>query len=101
QNNPIRTLYQVPALGGVPHRILKDIDSPVAISPDDKRLAFVRRSRGQNEDAVIIADIDGANERKLASRKGVDFFWTGGPAWSPGRENTPGRRGRAPTGARH
>jgi serine/threonine protein kinase/Tol biopolymer transport system component len=83
QNNPIRTLYQVPALGGVPHRILKDIDSPVAISPDDKRLAFVRRYRGQNEDAVIIADIDGANERKLASRKGADFFWTGGPAWSP------------------
>jgi serine/threonine protein kinase/Tol biopolymer transport system component len=83
QNNPIRTLYQVPALGGVPHRILKDIDSPVAVSPDNKRLAFVRRYREQNEDAVIIADIDGANERKLASRKGADFFWTGGPAWSP------------------
>jgi eukaryotic-like serine/threonine-protein kinase len=83
QNNPIRTLYQVPALGGVPHRILRDIDSPVAISPDNKRLAFVRRYRGQSEDAVIIADNDGANERKLASRKGADFFWTGGPAWSP------------------
>src|SRR5262249_19059674 len=71
------------ALGGVPHRILKDIDSPVAVSPDNKRLAFVRRYREQNEDAVIIADIDGANERKLASRKGADFFWTGGPSWSP------------------
>src|SRR5262249_10049063 len=33
--------------------------------------------------AVIVADIDGENERKLASRKGADFFWTGGPAWSP------------------
>jgi eukaryotic-like serine/threonine-protein kinase len=83
QNNPIRTLYQVPALGGVSNRILKDIDSPVAISPDNKRLAFVRRYRGQNEDALIIADVDGGNERKLASRKGADFFWTGGPAWSP------------------
>jgi serine/threonine protein kinase/Tol biopolymer transport system component len=83
QNNPIRTLYQVPALGGVPHRVLKDIDSPVAVSPDNKRLAFVRRYRGQNEDAVIVAEIDGANERKLASRRGADFFWTGGPAWSP------------------
>jgi eukaryotic-like serine/threonine-protein kinase len=82
-NNPIRTLYQVPALGGVPHRILRDIDSPVAISPDNKLLAFVRRYRGQNEDSVIITDNDGANERKLASRKGADFFWTGGPAWSP------------------
>lgn len=83
QNNPIRTLYQVPALGGVPHRILVDIDSPVAVSPDNKLLAFVRRYRGQSEDAVIIADNDGANERKLASRKGADFFWTGGPTWSP------------------
>jgi serine/threonine protein kinase len=100
QNNPIRTLYQVPSLGGVSHRILRDIDSPVAISPDGKRLAFVRRYRGQNEDAVIIADIDGANERKLATRSGSDFFWTGGPTWSPdGRviataagSNTGGRR---------
>jgi eukaryotic-like serine/threonine-protein kinase len=83
QNNPIRALYQVPALGGVPRKVLEDIDSPVAISPDSKRLAFVRRYRGQNEDALIIADLDGGNERKLASRKGADFFWTGGPAWSP------------------
>ena len=83
QNDPIRVLYQVPVLSGVSRRILRDIDSPVAVSPDNKQLAFVRRYRGQNEDAVIIADIDGANERKLASRKGPDFIWTGGPAWSP------------------
>ncbi|MGH9766888.1 MAG: DPP IV N-terminal domain-containing protein, partial [Blastocatellia bacterium] len=83
QNNPILALYQVPVLGGVPRRILKDIDGPVALSPDNKQLAFVRRSRGQSEDAVIIADIDGANERKLASRKGADFFGISGPAWSP------------------
>ncbi len=82
QNNPILTLYQVPVLGGVPRRILKDIDSPVTISPDNKRLAFTRRYRGQSEDAVIIADIDGANERKLASRKGENFFGISGPAWS-------------------
>jgi Tol biopolymer transport system component len=100
QNNPIRVLYQVPVLSGVSRRILRDIDSPVAVSPDNKQLAFVRRYRGQNEDAVIIADIDGANERKIASRKGTDFFWTGGPAWSPDGKviataagsNTGGRR---------
>src|SRR5262249_7508039 len=83
QNDPIRLLYQVPVLGGVPRRILKDIDTPVTTSPDNKQLAFVRRYRGQSEDAVIVADIDGANERKLASRTGADFFGTGGPAWSP------------------
>jgi len=83
QNNPILALYQVPVLGGVPRRILKDIDSPVAVSPDNKQLAFVRRYRGQSEDAVFIAGADGANERKLASRKGADFFGITGPAWSP------------------
>jgi eukaryotic-like serine/threonine-protein kinase len=83
QNNTIRTLFQVPALGGVSKRILRGIDSPVAVSPDNKRLAFVRRYRGQNEDAVILTDVDGGNERKLASRTGADFFWIGGPAWSP------------------
>ncbi len=100
QNDPIRVLYQVPALSGVSRRILRDIDSPVAVSPDNKRIAFVRRYRGQNEDALIIADIDGANERKLATRKGPDFIWVGGPAWSPDGEiivtaagsNTGGRR---------
>ncbi|MBO0726495.1 MAG: protein kinase, partial [Blastocatellia bacterium] len=56
-NNPISMLYQVPTLGGVPRRILKDIDSAVAVSPDNKQLAFVRRNRGLNEDALIIADI--------------------------------------------
>ncbi|MCG3162665.1 MAG: Serine/threonine-protein kinase PknD [Acidobacteria bacterium] len=100
QNNTIQMLYQVPVLGGVPRRILKDIDSPITISPDNKQLAFVRRNRGQNEDAVIIADVSGANERKLASRKGADFFWISGPAWSPDGKiiacpagtNTGGRR---------
>jgi serine/threonine protein kinase/Tol biopolymer transport system component len=83
QNDPILTLYQVPVLGGPPRRIMKDVDSPVTISPDNKRLAFVRRNRGQNQDAVIIANIDGTNERKLATRGGPDFFWASGPAWSP------------------
>jgi Tol biopolymer transport system component len=83
QNNPISMLYQVPTLGGIPRKILKDIDSAIAVSPNDKQLAFVRRNRGLPEDALIITDIDGSNERKLASRKGADFFGIGGPAWSP------------------
>jgi serine/threonine protein kinase/Tol biopolymer transport system component len=83
QNKPIRTLYQVPALGGVSNFIMKDVDSPVTVSPDNKRLAFVRRYRGENKDSLIVIDVDGGNERTLASRTGADFFWTGGPAWSP------------------
>ncbi len=83
QNNPKQILYRVQSLGGVSRKVLEDIDSPVTISPDSKQLAFVRRNRAQVEDQLIIADLDGGNERVLASRKGADFFGTGGPAWSP------------------
>jgi len=83
RNNPIQMLYQVPVLGGAPRKLLVDIDSPITLSPDSTQLAFVRRYRGQGEDALIIANADGTGERKLASRKGADFFGIGGPAWSP------------------
>src|SRR5262249_48950136 len=77
QNDPIRVLYQVPALGGVPRRILKTLAVRAAFPPGKKQPAFVGRNRGKTEDAVIVADIDGGNEPKLASRTGADFFGVG------------------------
>jgi eukaryotic-like serine/threonine-protein kinase len=79
----IQTLYQAPVLGGVPRKILTDIDSPVAISPDDKQLAFIRRYRGRNQDALVLTDHLGRNERILATRRGDEFFGIGGLAFSP------------------
>jgi serine/threonine protein kinase/dipeptidyl aminopeptidase/acylaminoacyl peptidase len=81
--NPIQSLYQVPVLGNTPRRILTNIDSPVAISPDSKQLAFVRRYRGKNEDALIVCDLNGQHERTLATRRGADFFGVSGAAFSP------------------
>lgn len=81
--DPIQSLYQVPVLGGISRKILRDIDSPVAISPDGKQLAFVRRARGKGEDQLMLADADGGNIRLLSSRKGADFYNTAGLAWSP------------------
>jgi serine/threonine protein kinase/dipeptidyl aminopeptidase/acylaminoacyl peptidase len=83
RTDPIQTLYQVPVLGGTPKKILRDIDSPVAISPDGLQLAFVRRVRGKGEDQLILANSDGGNSRILASRKGPDFFNITGLEWSP------------------
>jgi Tol biopolymer transport system component len=82
-NNPIQLLYQVPVLGGTTKKILTNIDSPVAISPDNKLLAFVRRSRGKNEDALILTSFNGENERQLATRRGDNFYGVGGPEFSP------------------
>lgn len=67
-------LYKIPILGGAPRQIVKDIDSPVSISTDKKKIAFVRRNREAQETALIIADADGANERKLAARKFGEGF---------------------------
>ncbi len=82
-NDPIQSLYQVPVLGGTIKKILTNIDSPVAISRDNRNLAFIRRNRGKNEDALLLTDMNGANERQIATKSGGDFFGTGGLDFSP------------------
>jgi Tol biopolymer transport system component/DNA-binding winged helix-turn-helix (wHTH) protein len=78
-NGSVRALYRLPALGGVSTKLLDDVHSPVTLSPDGGRMAFVRNSGGQS--ALMIANADGANQRLLASRPAPDNFKV--PAWSP------------------
>ncbi|HEX9927799.1 MAG TPA: winged helix-turn-helix domain-containing protein [Pyrinomonadaceae bacterium] len=83
-NKPgISTLYKVSVLGGASQEILHNIDSPVAISPDESRLAFVRRNPLSKETALILTDIEGKNERSLAIRQSESGFTNGGISWSP------------------
>jgi Tol biopolymer transport system component/DNA-binding winged helix-turn-helix (wHTH) protein len=76
---PGQALYRVAALGSVPIKLLADVHSPISLSPDGTRLAFVRESK--DESALIIANVDGSNQRKLAARPMSDQFKV--PAWSP------------------
>jgi Tol biopolymer transport system component/DNA-binding winged helix-turn-helix (wHTH) protein len=76
-------LYEVPALGGTPRKLLEDVDSPVTLSPDGKRCAFIRGYPAARESALIVANLDGSGERRLATRKRPDYFSFEGPAWSP------------------
>jgi Tol biopolymer transport system component/DNA-binding winged helix-turn-helix (wHTH) protein len=78
-NGLVRTLYRTPALGGIPAKLLADVHSPITLSPDGSRLAFVRDTRDQS--VLMIADADGSNQRKLAARPITDYFKV--PAWSP------------------
>jgi len=80
------TLYRVPLLGGTPTRITEWLDSPVTLSPDGKRMAFVRGSfPAEGESALVVANIDGSGEQVLAKRKRpqafAPIFFTG-PSWS-------------------
>jgi eukaryotic-like serine/threonine-protein kinase len=77
-----RALFQVPTLGGEPKKLLEHVlGSPVTFSPDGKQFAFVRPTQGK-EFALMIADADGTNERKLLAHKNPPEA-IGAPAWSP------------------
>jgi Tol biopolymer transport system component len=76
------TLYVMPLEGGEPVKILEDVYGSLAFSPDQKKLAFLRRYPELNEFNLLTADIDGTNISKLASSRMPERF-EGGPSWSP------------------
>ena len=94
-----RVLFRMPVVGGTPRKVVEDIGSPIGFSPDGKQIAFVRsRLRsgvrsGQRggvevgESALIVANADGTEERKIATRQGgpnrFGNFFNGGVVWSP------------------
>ncbi len=76
-------LHRMPVLGGPKSLLLKRVNSCIAFSPDGKRFAFFRGDYpSQGESSLLVANVDGTSEQKLASRKQPDSF-EGGPAWSP------------------
>jgi len=77
-------LNQVPSLGGPVRRLMDGVGGAVAFSPDSKQIAFVRGAPDQGESVLVIANLDGTGERKLATRKSPDFFSS--VAWSPDRK---------------
>ncbi|HEX8651172.1 MAG TPA: protein kinase [Pyrinomonadaceae bacterium] len=82
-------LYQVPVLGGAPRAIVEDVDSVPALSPDGKRLAFIRGFPPQGIVALMVANVDGTGEQKLATYDITNFFPRNNgmtPAWSPDGE---------------
>ena len=83
ENPSIGVLYQVPVLGGASRKLVVDVDSPVTFSPDGQRVAFVRENSNQHESALMVANVDGTGERRLATRKEPAEFGSWGPAWSP------------------
>jgi Tol biopolymer transport system component len=60
-------LYQMPVLGGTPHQLIEDVDSPVTFSPDGQQMAFVRNSSAEANSKLIIVHADGTSERVLAT----------------------------------
>ena len=81
-------LFQSPILGGYARKLITDVASPVALSPNGARVVFVREYQGSQNSAgqetnLISAAVDGSDERILARRHYPDYFRVDGPAWSP------------------
>ena len=81
-SSDITSLYQVPSIGGTPKKLISDVDSPPALSPDGSRIAFVREDKAVKFE-LVIAKSDGTAERVIAARQGSEWLMSDGPAWSP------------------
>ena len=75
------TLSRVAVLGGIPEKLVVDVDSPVSFSPDGQEFAFVRLHEGRTDLRVVRSD--GTGERLLASETMPRYISAEGPCWSP------------------
>jgi len=67
----IASLYDVPMLGGTPRLLIKDVDSPIAFSPDGQRFAYLHQHGDSSVTDLKIARPDGSSERELFHHKEV------------------------------
>ncbi len=74
-------LFQIPVLGGTPRKLIQHVNSRVAFSPEGDQIAFIRRDVIPDEDALVLAKIDGTREHTAITRKGSERF-SGALSWS-------------------
>ena len=76
-------LYRAPVLGGAARQIIKDVDSNVSLSPDGKRVAFIRANTPElGKFRLITADVE-TGEEKVLSVHELGAGLNSAPAWSP------------------
>ncbi len=71
--NGVGTLFRVSTLGGQSKKILFDIDSKVAFSPDGKQLAFIRHNPTDGGDTIFVSDSDGNNLQAFIDTKSAGY----------------------------
>jgi eukaryotic-like serine/threonine-protein kinase len=87
-------LYRVPVLGGMPQKLVADIDTAISFSPDGAQMTYVRGMPLEGQAVLMIANADGSGEQRLASfailhaypSLSASLLQTWGPGWSPDGE---------------
>ena len=76
-----RTIYRLAAVGGTPVKVFTG--GAFGISPDGSRIAFRRTNRKvtPSEISVVLADLDGTNEKTLLTLKDPEYIFS--IDWSP------------------
>jgi serine/threonine protein kinase len=74
-------LFQVPSLGGTPRKVIFDIDSAAAFSPDGKRACFRRGHIDVGTDSLVVAELEGGKEREILTIRNPEQF-VAPPSWS-------------------
>ncbi len=84
ENQLFSSLYKMPALGGNPQQILRDIDTSISFSPDGKQFAFIRGIPENGTFKLLSANADGSGEKLLTSMSAnINSAGLLTPAWSP------------------
>ena len=78
----IASLYQAPVLGGMPRLMIKDVDSPIAFSPDGQRFAYLHQHEDSSLMDLYLVHKDGSPDRALFRHRPIatDSLTL---AWSP------------------
>lgn len=78
------SLYRVPVAGrGAAELVLGDVSGAAALSPDGRRLAFVRLTASNWEASLIVANADGTGAFTVATLRRPRYFDQHTVAWSP------------------
>jgi serine/threonine protein kinase/Tol biopolymer transport system component len=78
----LKFLYRAPLLGGTPEKLAEDVDSNVTVSPDGRKVAFMRYDNPEpGKYQLIVRTVDQGGETALVSGPISQRLFT--PAWSP------------------
>ncbi len=78
----LQFLYRAPLLGGTPEKLASDVDTNITISPDGRKVAFMRYDNPEpGKYQLIVRSLDSGAESVLTG--GVTGQKLLSPAWSP------------------
>jgi Tol biopolymer transport system component len=82
EEQDIASLYREPVLGGTPRLMIKDVDSPIAFSPDGQRFAYLHQHEDSSLMDLFLVHKDGSPDRALFNHRPIqtDSLTL---AWSP------------------